>query len=1229
MTEEKIIEKPSPGEMKPPLYAGRSVPFEKLSADDFEKCVFACFIAMQPHQELRVDGQPAGSGDGGFDAYGVALDSQRQLCIQCKRQNASLGLPLLAKEVAKVALTARIDKSDVGVHFFICSGGVTRDLRRLLRENGWGKISNEAQAIVGEDKAPELKILKERVVATGDDPKEVVGAYVRELDRLIAWDMDEFDTALSPAWDSAFEVLERFFTVSTAIREHPRALYSRKAYQERCADFTAVVQPQLEEAELPAGIFESSSADPGPQESPPRKSLLTVESLTALAPGDAVLVVAEGGAGKTTLLELVRAQIARDMPTTTLAVLITCADYVPGGLDTAVHAELGVKSGNWRMLPDKVQILCDGINEAPPGAVKALFGELKPLLNSNSISCIFTSREDSRGVRTILPTVPCATLRLLPLSPGRVRALACHELDDDSEVAAFSEAYRAMAARAPGPFMWTPFAVRVAVKRWKYSRQLGETLGDLLDAIVLARANRDLEISSQDSPTDLPRSSVLAIASAMAFEMLVVDGHLTCSAGAIGTTLKRAMHLCTDVLGADGLNSNEFIGLLRKHDVVRQTRDESFQWNHQLVAGALAAQHLACHWRQHLKALQQPLTDDAWVFATRRVPESELDEYLSELFHADLMLGARATAELPPSERNRSLQHIFKAIQPAQPEELQVAGLFALARVGTEEALSILRKVSKDQQSGIGFQAACALAYSGDREFLLELGAKVDECRRMGWFMSGGKISIWETASLLDRIAIARERLSVVSPGKPLNESLNLVGCEASPEDLQVLEAHFHAANDITAWHTALQAIKSVDRDRAQSLLNEELSEASSSATKATIMTMGHRLGLFVDVEAAFFVLMDLSHMDSQGDTDISIKSDLKKSVLGELPLTANIKSSIESQLPTSTGEKKSSLWQLATRVESKKLALVALDTFEKDPKSVGMAANFFLAHQALRSEHHGALLRAITGYLEDRTNWFTFNSWRILVLAVELEFTDRIAALLESMILRLAEIRELAETGRMPIFDESEAHVARGFNVDTARIHLQQYVGFLVPGAVGASRLLPTHVLLKFLHFSLASSTPGKEIVNVYREIEHDLLDDELELVRDPWAQLDGLAMVSGFKLTDRRIELLRSHLRTAYCHPIGLRSIERALEKCWNSDVLAMVVETIADFEDWPDEYQQFFWELIRMVGSKLTSADRDILEIHIARAKTLFARRVLRIWRQATLDARVGLSRIEASD
>lgn len=614
------------------------------------------------------------------------------------------------------------------------------------------------------------------------------------------------------------------------------------------------------------------------------------------------------------------------------------------------------------------------------------------------------------------------------------------------------------------------------------------------------------------------------------------------------------------------------------------------------------------------------------MFATRYVPKPDLDEYLGELFQADLMLGARATAELPLDDRDKSLQYIFKALESRQPEELQVTGFFALARVGTEEALTFLQRTAKDRRSDVGFLAARALAYSGDRLFLLELLKEIDQYRRMGWSMSGGEISIWESASLADRIAIARERLTLVMPGNAVNESLSLLGYEASQEDIPLLETHLRASKDLTAWITALRAIKSGDNDRAQYLLEETLSEESDSASKAVIMTAGHSLGLSVDVDEAFSLLIDLCSGESEDANDVVTRSDFIKKVLGELPLTMSISRAVEDQLPTSTGKEKSSLWQLATRIESPMLALLALDMFGNDLESVGMAANFFLAHQTLRDEHHDALQVAIDQYLTDKANWFTFNSWRVLALAAELQFTPRTTELLKAMILRLTELREVVEGGTMPTFDESEEHIAQGFTIESARYRLQEYAGYLVPGAEAARGLFKPQVLLKFLHFDLISFAPGKGIVNVYREIDPSLLDDELELVRDEWAQRASLEMLCEFGITDRRLELLRIHLKQTYCHPAALGSVKKALEKCWNTSTCTMVVETIAEFDNWPEEYQQFFWDFVRMVGERLSRADRSLVERHLTLARTTFARRVLQIWRQVTLDSRVGLSRLE---
>lgn len=1209
-----------------PLYEGQSIPFERLDPGRFEQCVFACFQCIQADQNLRIDAQPSGSGDGGFDVEGVAANTGRRACIQCKRQKARLGLPLLAKEVAKVAATAALGRSDVGVHFFICTGGVTKDLRRFLRESDRATILRAAvEALVGANEG-ELKSLREQLICKDKAPDDVVRSYVGGLDRLLAWDLEELDSALSTRWSDVLEVLGRYFRVASVVREHPRAQFARDVYQDRCAEFVASVQPRLEKGELPAGLAASSAADPGPKSAAPMRPVLDVPALASLAPGETALVVAEGGAGKTTLLRLIRAEVARTSGESALSVLVSCADYTSGGLDQAVHAQLGVQSGSWRTLPDRIVLLCDGINEAPPELVKALFSELSPLLGSRQVSCIFTSREDSRSARMVLPAIPCASLRLVPLTPGRVRRLAREILVDKSNISAFADAYGAMANRAAGSFIWTPFAVRVALKLWVESRVLGDTLGELLQAVLTARADRDLEIASAEVGADLPKDSVLGLAAAMAFQLLVVEHQVSCRVSEVGGVLARAKAHCANTLGADGLNSVQFAALLLKHDLIQRTADDSFRWSHQLVAGALAAPLLAREWKRYVATLQRPLTDDAWIFAAKFIQESELDEFLQTLFDADLMLGAKAAAELPRAERDRALKYIARALQPGEPENLQVTGLFALARLQTERALGVLRGLEESRESDLGFAAARALAYSGDKEFLLRLGEEIDRCRQMGWSMSGGDVAIWEEASFADRISIARERLSVVKPGEPANESLSLVAYEATIDDLPLLEPHFMAAKTLIAWRTSLRAIERADRLRAQELFEQTLFEATTNAERGTIITAAHELGLAVDSDSAFTVLLALAE-ESDGDTNTALaRSDLVTKVLSRVPLTESITTTVEKELPTSTGELKQCLWHLAPHIPSGRIATLALETFEKDANNVGMAANFFLANSELRTTHFDSLVNACEAFLSNKIHWFTFGAWRVLELMAELGFTPAAADSLRQMILRLSQLLETAEAGEVPEFEATESHLARGFEVDNARIRLERYAGPLVPGVVGAIQHLMPEVVLKLLRFDLARSSPGKEFVEALRHIDPELIDETLASVGDPWAQRSGLEIVCEFGLTERRLDLLRTHLRETYCHPAGIGDVTRTLEKCWNTKACEMVVETVAGFEEWPLQWQQCFWDFARMVSDRLLPSDRPFVERHLATAKTEFARRILGIWRQVTFDSRVGLSRLE---
>lgn len=202
--------------------------------------------------------------------------------------------------------------------------------------------------------------------------------------------------------------------------------------------------------------------------------------------------------------------------------------------------------------------------------------------------------------------------------------------------------------------------------------------------------------------------------------------------------------------------------------------------------------------------------------------------------------------------------------------------------MGTERALSFLRSNTQGPRSDISFIAARALAYSGDRIFLLNLLEKVDRHRRMGWGMSGGEIAVWEEAAFADRIAIARERLGSVTPGDPVNESVLLITHEASQEDIPLLEAHLNAAKDVTAWIITLRAIDEVDHDRAKRLFDKALLDEKDSSVKVVIMKAGADVGLFNNADAAFSLLMDITEEEMLDKVDLKYRYDLIDDVLGK-----------------------------------------------------------------------------------------------------------------------------------------------------------------------------------------------------------------------------------------------------------------------------------------------------------------------------------------------------------
>lgn len=1209
---------------RPTLYAARSVPYDKLSPDDFEKLIYSLFVVLQDMLHINIAGNPGGSGDGGFDVYGDDILTDRRVCIQCKRLTSSnLGLPTVAQEIAKVALSTKISSADVGAHFFVTSGALTQEIPKLLRETNKTRIINKAKELVQNAANNELVPLRDKIANNlGLDPQDVVEQYVFSLDRLIVWSIDEFDAQLSAVWPAAKKVLERYFQIERVVEEYPRPLFDRAKYLGAFVDYTEAVQPLLEKGSLPVGLAESSASNPVSRVVSERETLLSIEALSNLESGKLALIVAEGGAGKTTVLQLIRTQVAKKQLKPTLPVLISCSDYVKGNLDGAINTQLDISYGSWRQLPDNILLLCDGLNETSKDNLSGLFSELKVLLEKKKVSCILTSREDSRVGRAVLPKPLDAIIRLAHLTPSRVHSLAVQRLADDSDVSRFIDSHRNMAANTRGSLMWTAFSIIAALEYWKSKGDIGSTAGELIKEIISSRAERDLEIVT-DASVEIPSASILAFAEALAFEMLFFEHSLSCSSKEIEAVIKRAKIRCSSMLGIDELTSLQLVRLLQKHDFVKRTVDDSFQWNHQLIAGSLAASQLQTNWKEHVKSLPLSLTDDAWIFSAPKLDESELEEYLEYLFKEDLMLGARAIAELPVESRNMGLKYLANVFLPHQPQGLRSTGYFALAKIGTNEAIQQLRSKSENIQTDDGFCAARALAYSGDREYLTKLLKEVDGLKSMPFKSSGGHISIWEAANLADRIQVARDRLQKeVQNVDSLHESLCLVEYERSPNDVPLFQECFQNAKNIVTWHIILRAIFKLSSIKAQSLFDDSVT-TNDIATRADMMQRGVKIGLEVNVENALSDLLEICEaIENTSEAEVDKYSDIRNAlILGVLenkPLSGDVINLVKEQLENSQGEKRICLFRVASFIDDASIADVAIEAFRADTYPCGALANYFIAQKEVRDKHYDELQGLVDQYIQDESHWFTFDCWRLLALKRELGFNKGSSIPIIKMIEHLYTLH--TRCNEPPLSNQIDDSHVQDESHQTSKYEIELFLQFIDEGVIGARHFIPEKQLAKLLHFS-----PHDKLLPVFHCVDKDILDEELAAISDKWFQLQNLLILSQIEMTDCRLNILDECLKLDSRPPVWINKVKDVIDVAWSPEVRELVIESVARISNVPKQNEQFFNHFIDAIDRKINTEDKELITQALAKTSSLFAERILRIWLESTSDTRYGLSRI----
>jgi len=1165
-------------------------------------------------------GKPSGSGDGGFDVQGEVIFSKRLVCVQCKRQKEPLGTSKVAGELAKVAATAALEGSDVGEHRFICTGGIRTVLAKQLREKSRQHLAIAAGEKLATALSGELATLRVRLEKIGTDPRQVAESYVRGLNLLTAWGLQEFDAALSPKWSDVLHIAERYFRIATTVREHPRASFDRSAYIFEHKDFKAVVEPRLSESSLPERITTSSAAAPSATPSFSSRRIKALHELAGLEAGELAVLIGNGGVGKSTALKLLRAEVLSTTPDSALSIMISLANYSPGSLDRTIHQELGVDQGTWRSLPDRVLLLCDGLNECPSVNVQAFLEELEPLLKRCRIACVISTREANRQKKVILTQQPVACVKVEGVTPIAIRRITEHELQDQSP-GAFIAAYRSLADCSGSPLLWTPFAVMVALRLWKINAALPTTLGEMLETLLRARCARVAEFSEQGPGTEV----ILLLAGSLAFQCLVVDRRLQCPETEAGRCVREAKRYCADALGIADMTEMQVVDLLARHELLQVSQDGHISFGHQLLAGALAAPVLSRTWQDHTDCRGDPIADDAWIFTARLIPMEHMKCFLKAAFDVDLMLGARTARELQEEYHGIAEGLLDRSFAEESPEIVKIQGLFALSRLGSPGAVARLRKFAKGAGSPTHYAAQRALAETGDLEYLRQLLPEVDSMRSCGIKISGGNVGIWEAAPLPIRLDLARQRLAECDAGEPVGESLALLAYERDPSDVALAEKHLHAASHLAAWQSALYALHEISPVRAKEVVGETLRETSKPTEIAILMRSAALLGVAIDVRSAFdCAIVELSPDESTGKPEFDLHQ-LISDVVAKSPLPPDLIEVIERELPSSSGERRNRLWQIASGCKSSFIADYAVSCIANWGSDLGNACNFFIAQPELARVRRQQLVELCEKGFEDEQAWYGWYIWRALALVGELGFTPKAAERLSAMIERLVRVQSATEMNDISALSPGDAEVLKSSDSEHMRIHLGGLAAQLIPAAAKARRFLTDDVLLSILYFE----TTHNQVVNDVREALSDIsdadIDEVLKQLQHKWTRLTALVAVCGRGSTEVRIDMLAREIRQGYTHPAAMHLVQEAIEACWCKQVCEMVAKTVAEIPTWSEYESQFFGDLFRVVAMKVGPDDQSIFEAEVPGARTDFALRILNLWRDYASGSRVGLARL----